>query len=93
MAGIKETQDVIKLVGVVVKSILTEVKKDGFQVTDLAAFLKSPEWASSLEEALKDAPMIVLEVADISWLEGFELGKDVYDLVTDVLATLQEPAE
>lgn len=94
MAGIKETQDVLKLVGVVTKSILAEVKKDGFQVTDLGAFLKSPEWAGSLEEALKDSPKIALELADLSWVEGFSLGKDVYELVTEIMTMLkEEPAE
>jgi len=89
MAGIKETQDVLKLVGVVAKSIVKEVKKDGFQLEDLAAFLQSPEWADALKEALKDVQAIPAEIADISLLEGLELGKDVYDLVADVLAELK----
>lgn len=87
--GIKETQDVLKLVGVVAKSVVKEVKKDGFQVSDLAAFLSSPEWASSLREALKDVQAIPAEIADISLLEGLELGKDIYDLVSEVLVELK----
>ena len=89
MAGIKETQDVLKLVEVVACSILAEVKKDGFQVEDLAAFLKSPEWASSLDEAIKGVMGIPAEVADIDIMEALELGKDVYDLAAKVITLLK----
>lgn len=74
-----EVQDVhavkgiLKLAFDIAIPILLESKKDGFQVTDLMAFLASPEFKEELGPSLKGLSEIPAEISDISVEESFEL--------------------
>ncbi|MCP3681737.1 MAG: hypothetical protein GY861_03515 [bacterium] len=86
MAGIKETKEVMALVKAIAIPILKEVKKDGFQPQDILAFIGSPGFTAALQPAISGITQVPAEVADISVMEGLELGKYVYDIVQEIMA-------
>lgn len=91
MAGIKETKEMISLVGFIAVHICKEIKKDGFQYTDLVSYLKSDEFDAVLKPAVDGALMIPAEVTDIGFFEGVELSRHIYDVVVEeILKVLKE---
>jgi hypothetical protein len=70
---IHAVKGILKLAFDIAVPILIEAKKDGFQVTDLLAFLSSPEFREELGPSLKDISAVPAEISDLSLEEGFEL--------------------
>jgi hypothetical protein len=92
MAGIKNVEEVIAIVKLVVVETCKAVKDEGFQVADLTAALSSPEFETKLEAAIDGVSELDAEVRDIGLVEGIKLARDVQDLVTSVMAALKKPA-
>lgn len=70
---IKNLKEVLDLCFAIALPILRESKKDGFQYTDLFAFLSSPEFQASVMPALEGVTEIPVELKDFTTEEGFEL--------------------
>jgi len=66
-------KEVMKL-GFVVSAVLIKQLKDGFQITDIPAFLASEELRAAVAPAVEGITEIPGEIADISLVEGMELG-------------------
>ena len=83
--GTKETKDCLYLGKVVTLCILREVRKDGFQAKDLGAFLKSGEFEVAVKEAVTNIDQVLLEVAELDFFDGLDLGKYAYSMTNDIL--------
>lgn len=83
--GTKETKELLYLVKCITLPIVREAKKDGFQATDILAFVKSPEFEAAVMPAVDGAELIDDEFAEIDVLDGLSLGKYVYGLVMDIV--------
>ncbi len=83
--GTKETKDWLYLSKVVALCIIREVQKDGFQVADIGAFLKSGEFEGALREALKDTNKVQDEIAELDFFDGIELARYAYSTADDIL--------
>jgi hypothetical protein len=92
MAGIKNVEEVIAIVKLVVVETCKAVKDEGFQVADLTAALNAPEFQAKLEEAIDGVSELEAEVKDIGLLEGISLARQIQDLVTSTMAALKTPA-
>ena len=57
----------------IVAPILKEYRKDGFQVTDLLAFLASEEFKNNISPAIQNMPDLGAEFKDFTIDESFEL--------------------
>jgi hypothetical protein len=66
-------KSLISLVFSMAIPILKEIKKDGYQWSDLLAFIKSDEFSKYFSEALGDIKDLPAELRDIDIEEGFEL--------------------
>lgn len=87
--GTKETIEVIVLGKVVTLAILAEVKKDGFQMQDLGAFLKSPEFEAAVRPAVENIDLVGPELAELDFFDGLALGKAAYAAADEVLAAIK----
>lgn len=89
MPGIQESKDVLKLVEVVAVAIIKESCKDGFQITDLGAFLKSPAFEAAVGPAMEGIEKVPGELSDLSWLESIQFGRAVYDSVMNIVEEIK----
>lgn len=53
--------------------IIQESKKDGFQWTDIFAFMSSEQFKNEFGPMIKDLPLLGAEFSDFTVEEGFEL--------------------
>lgn len=83
--SVKNLKEVIGLVFVIVIAILKEVKKDGFQVSDLFVFLSSQEFQSQITPAIEGVTEIPAEVKDMDANEGIQLGVEVLFYVKAII--------
>lgn len=89
--GVTESKEVLDFViGVVAFEIVKEIKKDGFQVTDLAAFFKSPKFEEKLTTALDGINLVPNEMTEVDLFDGISLGRHAYGLVVDLMAELKK---
>ncbi len=88
--GVKATLEVLKLTKVVALSILAEVAKDGWQPSDLGAFLKSPDFEAVLKPVVADLAAVPAELTELDLWDDLELGKTVYATVQEVIAALKK---
>lgn len=88
--GVENTKEVLTLAKVVAVEIVKQVKKDGFQVTDLGAFLKSPEFEAALGPALQDIQLVPAEMGELGVIDGVALGRFAYDVVQAVMDELRK---
>ncbi len=88
--GVQETKDVIALAQVVAIAIIVEIKKDGFQIADLGAFLKSPDFEAALGPALENISLVPAEVTELDVFDGLSLARAGYELATSVIAELKK---
>lgn len=88
----KGVEEVMTVVKVAVLAVLTAVKKDGWQPSDLGAFLKSPDFETALVPALKDAVEIPLELAELDFFDDLHLARAGYNMMGEVVAALKKPA-
>lgn len=89
--GIKETKDVLDLViGCVAMEIVKEIKKDGFQITDLGAFIKSPEFEAKLGAAIENIALVPSEAVEIDLFDGIALGRYAYGLMSELIDQLRK---
>ena len=87
--GIKNTQEVLGLVRVIALSIISEIKKDGFQPSDLVTFVKSDDFLTVLMPALEGIEFVDDELKDLDWAEGYELSKDLLIFGKEVITHLR----
>ncbi len=87
--GTKETKEVVTLGKVVTLAILAEVKKDGFQVKDLGAFLKSPEFEKAVVPAVENVELVASEVTELDFFDGLALSKHAYACADEILDALK----
>lgn len=87
--GTKETEDCLYLAKVVALNVLREVKRDGFQVTDLGAFLKSAEFEKAVTLALENVDLVKNEVAELDFFDGLHLGRYAYLMAMDILGEIR----
>lgn len=91
--GIKETREAVKGAGVLLVFILKRLK-DGAGIDDAMAifskFQTDEEFKAVLTEAYQGADKIKGEVKDIDLMEGLSLGKDLIDLVPQILEALKK---
>lgn len=93
VVGIKETREAVKGAGALLIFIMTRLK-DGVGVDDamaiFAKFQTDEEFKKVLAEAYEGADKISGEVKDIDLMEGLTLGKDVMDLIPQILVALKK---
>jgi hypothetical protein len=90
--GVKNLKEVLTLGTVVTVCIVKEVLKDGFQVTDLGAFLKSPEFEAAVKPAVEGVEQVPLEATELDLFDGLELSRHAYTCVTQVLDVFKKKA-
>jgi hypothetical protein len=86
--GTKNTKELLSLISAVGVAIVVASKKDGWQLSDLLAFLKSPEVDAALASAIADIAVIPAEVVELDVFDGIDLGRHAYacmDKVVDAL--------
>ncbi len=88
--GVKATEEVLKLTKVMALAVLAEVAKDGWQVSDLGAFLKSPDFEAALKPVVTDLGLVPAELTELDLWDDLELGKNVYATVQEIIAALKK---
>lgn len=92
MAGIKETQEIVKVVGTLGVFVAKKLK-DGAQISDVNALMNlianDTEFQNQFKEAVVGIQNIPFEVTDIDVIEGFQLGKQGVDIVNDIVTELK----
>lgn len=90
--GIKETREAIKGAGTLLIFLLTRLA-DGVGFDDaMAVFDKlknDEEFKTVMTEAYEGAKLIKGEVTDIDLMEGIVIGKDLFDLIPQVIEALK----
>ena len=94
--GIKETKEAL-VAACEVGVLLVSVLKDGLQpAADFQAVYAKvthdPAFIAKVTAAVSGAQLIPAELEDLSWLEKFELMKDVASYTDDFLAALKSKA-
>ncbi len=87
--GVKETQELLYMVKAAALSIIREVKKDGFQLTDIGAFLKSAEFETAVVLAITGIEQVPEELAELDLRDDLALGRYIYGVVMDVVQELR----
>ncbi len=87
--GVENTKEVLTLAKVVALAVVKEAKKDGFQIADLGAFLKSPEFEAALVPALADIQLVPQEMGELGLIDGVALGRAAYEMVQEVMEALR----
>jgi hypothetical protein len=70
--------------------IIKDAKKDGFQWTDLMAFMSDPNFKSYFEKTIANAKNIGEEFKDLSLEEGFELAGFTLTKVQDLVSAIKK---
>jgi hypothetical protein len=78
--GVKETLEVWKCAKAAIFAIVREAKRDGFQPTDMAAFLKSPEFEAAVSPALQGVEQVPAELGELDIFDDLALARTVYGL-------------
>jgi hypothetical protein len=87
--SVKETKDVLNVIRVIAIAVIEEIRRDGYQWTDLGAFLGSPEFESAVTDAASGIEQVPLELATMGFLDTIEIGRATYDVVHDILKSLK----
>lgn len=87
--GTKETQELLYVVKVAALAVIREAKKDGWQITDLGAFLKSAEFEAALSPALQGIEQVPEELAELDLRDDLALGRYAYSTVMDIVQELR----
>lgn len=87
--SVKETTDILYLTKVIVLNIVREIAKDGFQVSDIGAFLKSGEFEKALQEAIAGADKVLGEVSNLSLMDDLSLARYVYNMAMDIVGEVK----
>ncbi len=83
--SVKETTDILYLTKVVVLNVVREIAKDGFQIADLGAFLKSAEFEKALGDAVTGADQVIGEVSNLSLMDDLAIARYVYNMAMDIV--------
>lgn len=83
--GTKNIEELMDLGKIVTISILKAVSKDGFQMADLGAFLKSDEFEKAVGPALDGINLALEEASDIDLIEGLKLARLGYAMVDEII--------
>lgn len=88
--GIKETIEVIELIGVVSGAIVRELRTDGLQLSDAVKIVMSPTFQVKLAEALSGIGGATIELQDLSKLEVLDLAEIVLKTARGIVQSLTE---
>jgi len=86
---IKNTKEVLSLVRIISLTVIDEIKKDGFQPTDLVSFVKSPQFLAELIPAVEGIELVKDELKDLDWTEGYDLAKDLITFGREIISKLK----
>ncbi len=89
-AGIKETVEVIELIGVVAGAIVRELRTDGLQLSDAVKIVMSPGFQTKLAEALSGMGSAPDELQDLSKFEVLDLAELILKTVRGIIQGLTE---
>ena len=87
--GIKNTKEVLSLVRIVALSVIGEIKKDGFQPSDLTRFMQSDDFLAILKPAVEGIELVDDELKDIDWVEGYDLSKEIITFGREIISLLK----
>lgn len=83
--GVDNVKEVLELMFLIVTPILEEIKKDGFQPSDLLAFLDDPAFRDHLVAAVVNINELPSEIKNIGMLETFELGRFLINEIRGII--------
>jgi hypothetical protein len=86
--SINNLKEVLRLVFAIAVPIIKESRKDGFQWTDILAFLGSEDFKATIGPALTDLGEIPAELKDFSLEEGFELAGVTLEEIRKLLSAI-----
>lgn len=89
MTRMKNTIEVLSLGKIVTLAILAEVKKDGFQIADLGAFLKTDEFHAAVKPAMDDIDQVDDELIAAGPLDWLFMARAAYSDCMEVVEFLQ----
>ncbi len=89
-AGIKETVEVIELIGVVAGAIVRELRTDGLQLSDAVKIVMSPGFQAKLAEALSGIGSAPDELQDLSKFEVLDLAERILKTARGIIQGLAE---
>lgn len=88
--SVVNSKELVTLAKVVTVFLATESKKDGFQLTDVAKLLQSPEFLTAVGPALHDVEKVPSEMGEVDFVDGLELGRHTYSAVMEVLEAFKK---
>jgi hypothetical protein len=86
--GIKETVEMIALVGVVASLIAKELAGDGLQLSDAVKIIMKPEFQSKLAEAVSGISAVPGEIQDLSKFEVLDISEFVLKTTRGIVESL-----
>ncbi len=89
-AGIKETIEVIELIGVVAGAIVRELQSEGLQLSDAVKIVMSPGFQTKLAEALSGIGSTPNELKDLSKFEVLDLAELILKTARGIVQGLTE---
>jgi hypothetical protein len=88
--GIKETMEVLALVGVIAGFLAKELQGDGLQLTDAVKLVLKPDFQAKLAEAVSGVTSIAGEIEDLSKYEVLDLSEFVLKTTRGIVETLAQ---
>jgi hypothetical protein len=88
--GIKETVDVIELIGVITGAIVRELRTDGLQLSDAVKIVMNPAFQVKLAEALSGIGSAPDELQDLSKFEVLDLAEIILKTTRSIVQGLSE---
>jgi len=89
-AGLKDTKELFAGVFAIVKPIVKEIVRDGFQASDLLSFLSSEEFKNEITPAIDGISNVPSEMKDIDLEEIFELAGFSLVEIKDLVKIIKE---
>lgn len=90
---VKSTEACLDVAKVVATEVIKAVMADGFQWTDLGAYLKSDAFQAAVAKAVPAVSNVPVEVASLGLMDDLELARYAYNFATDVVAAFKTQAK
>lgn len=87
--AVKAIEDCLNVVKFAAVAIIQAAGADGFQWTDLGAFLKSDEFQTALSAAVPEATEALAEAVSLGLMDDLELARYCYNFAVDIAAALK----
>jgi len=79
--GINNIKEILELLFLISVPIINEIRKDGFQPSDLMAFLEDPDFREHLISMVTEIGEIPHEINKVGPIETFKLGKFLLNVI------------